>query len=77
MSMTQKEIYEKVQLLKAGQVVWIDGDTFKARRLPDDYELHACQACSLDCICKGNVALICSELDRPFYMKYILELAHP
>ena len=75
--MTQKELNEKVQLLKAGQIVEIAGDMFIARRLPDDWPVRACEACNLDSICQGDVAIVCSELDKPFYTKYYLRLAHP
>ena len=75
--MKQKEIYEKVQLLKAGQIVEIDGDWFQAVKLPDDWQVRACEACDLDSICKGNIAVICEQLDWPDFTKWYLKLAHP
>ena len=74
--MKQKELYEKVQLLKAGQVVEIAADLFIACRLPDDWQVRACEACDLDSICRGDVSIVCSELDKPLYTKYYLKLAH-
>ena len=75
--MKEKDLREKVALLRDGQVVEIDGDWFQAVKLPDDWEVRACEACDLDSICKGNVARICMEIDHPFYTKYYLKLAHP
>lgn len=75
--MKQKEIEEKAQLLKAGQIVEIAGDWFKACRIPDAWELRACEACDLDSICRGDVALVCDAMDRPFYSRWYLKLAHP
>ena len=74
--MKQKELNEKVQLLKAGQVVEIAGDLFIARRLSDDWQVRACEACDLDSICRGDVAIVCGELDKPLYTKFYLKLAH-
>lgn len=74
--MKQKELYKKVQLLRAGQIVEIAGDWFIACRLSDDWQVRACEACDLDSICQGDVAEVCSELDKPFYTKYYLKLAH-
>lgn len=75
--MTQKEIYEKVDLLRDGQVVQIEGDFFKAVRLPDYWDECPCNICKLDSICRGDVTNVCSELDgfRPY--KWYLKLAHP
>lgn len=74
--MTQKEIREKVALLRDGQVVQIEGDFFKAVRLPDDWQVRACEACDLDSVCRGDVAIVCTELDHPLYTRYYLKLAH-
>lgn len=74
--MKRKELYEKVQLLKAGQVVEIEGDCFRACRVAEGWEGRACEACDLDCICRGDVELVCNELDWPFDNRYYLKLAH-
>lgn len=74
--MKQKELYEKAQLLKAGQVVEIAGDWFRACRVEEAWEGRACDACDLDSLCKGDVALVCDELDKPFNNRYYLKLAH-
>lgn len=74
--MKQSELYKKAQLLKAGQIVEIDGDWFRAVRCPDYWEARTCELCDLDSICRGNVAKVCTELDRPSYDKWYLKLAH-
>lgn len=74
--MTQKELHEKVSLLKDGQVVMIEGDFFRAVRLPDYWQVRACVACDLDSVCRGDVAKVCTELDHPLYTRYYLKLAH-
>ena len=74
--MRQKELNEKVQLLKAGQIVEINNDTFRAYRIPEDSCFIACEICELDSICRGDVIDVCSELDKPFGNKWILKLAH-
>lgn len=75
--MTYKKLYEKVQLLKAGQVVEIENDYFKAIKLNGDIRYIPCVYCSLDSLCKGDVPEVCIELDEHGRDKWILELAHP
>lgn len=74
--MTEKEIYQKVQLLKAGQIVEIAGDWYRACRVAEGWEGRACEACDLDCICRGEVNQVCEELDAPFGNRWYLKLAH-
>ena len=66
----------KVQLLKAGQVVEIEGDYFRAVKIPECWGLRACEACELDSLCRGEVTEVCDALDRPFYDRWLLRLAH-
>lgn len=75
--MTEKEKNQKVQLLKAGVTVEIAGDTFYAVRVPESWEYRACELCELDCICRGEVAEVCSAMDWPFDDRWYLKLAHP
>lgn len=75
--MTQKELSEKVALLKDGQIVEIANDWFRACRVAEDSGDWPCEACDLDSICKGDVGQVCSELDFPFYDRWYLKLAHP
>lgn len=75
--MKQKELNRKTQLLKAGQIVEIAGDWFRACRVAEGWEGRACEACDLDSICKGEVEEVCSELDFPFNNRWYLKLAHP
>lgn len=74
--MTQKELNAKVALLRDGQVVQIEDDYFQAVRLPDDWQVRACEACDLGSVCRGDVAEVCTELDHPLYTKWYLKLAH-
>lgn len=76
-AMKQKELNEKVQLLKAGQIVEIAGDFFRAVRVAEPWEGRACMACELDSICRLDVSLVCDELDKPFGNRWYLKLAHP
>lgn len=75
--MKQKELNEKVQLLKAGQVVEIAGDSFQAVKVPESSVWKACELCDLDCICRGEVEEVCYEMDWPFFDSWYLKLAHP
>lgn len=75
--MTEKQINEKAQLLKAGQIVELEGDWFRAIRLNFDAPLGTCMECDLDSICRGDVAEVCSAMDWPFENRWILKLAHP
>lgn len=72
--MNLKEFYRKVDLLRAGQVVEIDGNYFRAKSLqaPDDY--NDCLECSLDSLCRGNVAEACAELASSKRPHWRLEL---
>lgn len=73
--MKQKELYQKVQLLKAGQIVEINSDFFKAVRI-DEVDIFPClDICKLDCICKGDIVQICEELDLSSKAQWYLKLA--
>lgn len=74
--MKQKEIYKKVQLLKSGVTVEISGDTFYAERIDDPFAAHPCDYCDLDCICRGDVAMVCDEMDAGTKRRWLLHLAH-
>lgn len=75
--MKQKELNRKTQLLKAGQIIEIAGNWFRACRVAEGWEGRACEACDLDSICNGEVEEVCSELDFPFNNRWYLKLAHP
>lgn len=75
--MKEKELYEKVQLLKAGQVVEIDGDWFQAVKVDDaDFE-SCCMKCQLDSICRDDVFEVCCEMETAASHWWYLKLAHP
>lgn len=73
----QQSIYEKAQLLKAGQVVEIQGDYFKAKKFEAHVLINPCMVCELDSICQIEHATICAELESRKEYNWILELAHP
>lgn len=75
--MKEKELYEKVQLLKAGQAVEIEGDWFRAVRLKEDMPFGLCNECGLDSICRGDVLEICCEMESVGSHVWMLKLAHP
>lgn len=75
--MTQKEIYRKVQLLKSGVTVEINNDTFYAERIDDPFADCPCSYCNLDCICHGDVAIVCEAMDYIGKRQWYLKLAHP
>lgn len=74
--MTDKERYEKAQLLKAGQVVEIAGDWFRACKVTEGWKDAACELCRLDSICRDEVEEVCEELDWLSYDRWYLKLAH-
>lgn len=74
--MTQKEIYKKVQLLKSGVIVDINGDTFCAKRIDDLLADYPCNHCDLDSICRGDIAIICEAMDSFGRRRWYLKLAH-
>ena len=75
--MTEKDVYKKVQLLKAGQIVEINNDWFQAVRVDDvDFE-SCCQQCDLDSICRGDVFPICCEPETAASHRWMPKFAHP
>lgn len=75
--MRQKELYEKVQLLKAGQVVEIAGDWFQAVKVDDADIESCCEKCQLDSICHDDVFDVCCEMETAASHWWYLKLAHP
>lgn len=75
--MNKKTLYEKVQLLKAGQVVEIAGDYFQAVKVDHaDFE-SCCPSCDLDSICHDEVLDVCCEMEGAGSHFWRLKLAHP
>ena len=75
--MRQKELREKVALLKDGQIVQIAGDFFRAIKLESDNKRDVCMQCDLDSICHDDVLDVCSEMESVGSHNWILKLAHP
>lgn len=61
--MSEKELNEKIALLKDGVTVEIDGLMFRALRMNDENPCWPCLYCNVDCLCRGDVAEVCIELD--------------
>lgn len=61
--MNHKLLVKKVAQLKAGQRVDIDGLVFSARRINPAFDVSPCNECNVDCLCHGDIAEICNELD--------------
>lgn len=74
--MKQKELNEKVQLLKAGQVVEIEGNWFRACRVGDEWGGRVCDGCDLDSLCRGDVYQVCSKMETTPTYHWLLKLAH-
>lgn len=75
--MKYEKLYETAQLLKAGQVVQLEGDFFRAYKFDGDPEDSPCLNCNLDSICRDDITDVCNELDAHGKDKWILMLAHP
>ena len=75
--MRQKELREKVALLKDGQIVQIAGDFFRAVQLNYYDPTGICTECDLDSICRGDVFDVCCEMETARSHGWILKLAHP
>ena len=61
--MRANELAEKVALLKDGVPVEINGLWFRAMRINDDDPQTPCLYCNVDCLCRGDVAEVCTALD--------------
>lgn len=61
--MNHKELAKKAAQLRAGQGVEIDGLWFRARRIAGGADTIPCWHCNVDCLCHGDIAKVCIELD--------------
>lgn len=75
--MNKKTLYEKAQLLKAGQVVEINGDYFRAVKVDGGTFESCCMDCNLDSICRDEVFKVCCEMETLTVNHWQLRLAHP
>lgn len=74
--MKQKELYKAAQLLKAGQIVELEGDCFRAIQFLETPLYLPCDYCTLDSICKGDIHKVCDELNAHGQGRWLLRLAH-
>lgn len=73
--MNAHAIEKKCQLLKAGQIVEIDGNFFRAIQLEVDWADSPCYYCTIDSLCQGNVSEVCAHLETFPDDRWILKLA--
>lgn len=71
--MKQKELHEKAIRLIEGGCVEVDGLVVRAIKVPFGFD--ACNECDMDCLCKGDIADLCSEIDWIYDSRYLLKLA--
>lgn len=76
-NMKKKTLYEKAELLKAGQIVEINGDWFRAVKVEDWSKQSCCEQCDLDSICRDEVFDVCCEMETAASNHWLLKLAHP
>lgn len=74
--MKQKELYERALLLKAGQIVEITGDFFRAVKVQGWEKLSCCEQCNLDSICRDDVFDVCCKMESVESHHWMLKLAH-
>ena len=74
--MKEKELNRKVQLLKDGQIVKIDGDNFRAIRIPDDSPHSPCEMCCIDSLCQGDILEVCTEMETLGSRHWYLDFAY-
>lgn len=73
MDKNQKTLHEKAIRLIEGGVAEVDSLVVRAVKVPEGYE--PCFWCSMDCLCKGDIAKLCAELDLIDSNQYKLKLA--
>lgn len=75
--MNKKTLYEKAQLLKAGQIVEINADWFRAVKVEGSDIVACCEQCDLDSLCRDEVYDVCCEMETLDSSHWLLKLAHP
>lgn len=72
--MKQRELIQKVALLKDGQIVKINDLYFSAKRVNEAFPPDPCEYCDIDCLCRGDVADVCIELNLHSKLVWYLQL---
>ena len=75
--MKQRELEKKAQLLKAGQIVEIASDWFRAVKVENYDKDSCCKQCELDSICRDDVFDVCCQMETLADHHWMLKLAHP
>ena len=68
----EMSLHDKAVRLSEGGVVWHNGHELRAR-IYEGTE-YSCWQCTLDCICHGDIADLCAEVDEYDGKKHFLEL---
>lgn len=75
MSKKETTLHEMAVRLCEGGAVEINGLVVKAKKVGND--ITPCDICDMDCLCHGNMVLLCVELDSYDGFKHILYLPQP
>lgn len=67
-------VHDKAIRLLEGGVVNIDGNWFRVRQFPDDYDDIPCMECDLDSICQTEHTDVCVECEMISKKRYCLQL---
>lgn len=71
--MTKKGLHDKAIRLIEGGLVEVDGLVVRAVKVPSFFD--ACNECEMDCLCKGDIADLCCEIEWINESHYFLKLA--
>lgn len=71
--MKESDLHKKAVRLAEGGFVEIDNLVIRAIRISDYFT--PCDACEMDCLCKGDIADVCDELEALTGRKFYLDLA--
>ena len=71
--MKHRILHEKAIRLLEGGAVEIDNHVVRAIFVPDGFD--ACMECDMDCLCKGDIANLCTEVCWIADSQYLLKLA--
>jgi hypothetical protein len=63
-----------IRLLEGG-VVNIEGNWFRLKKFPADYDDNPCVECNLDSICRMEHTYVCGECEAISHLKCCLQLA--
>lgn len=68
-------VHDKAIRLLEGGIVEIDGNWFRLRQFPEDYDDIPCEECDLDSICQMEHTDVCAECEVITKIRCCLQLA--